>query len=348
MEIYASQVRKETNIPIFARDVERVLSVLFVSDDFWQIVRYSMVSLPAVASLIKLLEKEGWIKYEGEKIVLTEKGKREAELAGVHPYRRYICDRCNGKTVVIDAFKEVYEEFLKLQGNRPEALHRYDQGYVTPETTLARVAFADMRGDVRGREIIALGDDDLVGLALALTGLPKRVVVIDIDKRILDFESKIKEEKGLDMLELRRVDLREPLPEDLLGKFDVFFTDPEETLPGFKAFVYRGIATLKGPGCAGYVGITHVETSLSKWREIQKFIVEAGLAITDIINEFNEYVNWPYYRDMRAYSLNPVKSDPKDIWYVSALYRIETLDNFQRWNEPLAEDIYEDDESSTT
>lgn len=347
MEIYASRVRKETNIPIFARDVERVLSVLFVTGDFWEIVRYSMVSLPAVSSLVKLLEREGWVEYQGEEIVLTEEGKKRIESLGIQPYRRYICDKCNGKTVTIDAFEDVYEEFLKIQENRPEALHRYDQGYVTPETTLARIAFADMRGDVRGKEIITLGDDDLVGLALALTRLPKRVVVIDIDKRILDFEKKVKEEKELDTLEVMRVDLREPLPDELLGKFDVFFTDPEETLPGFKAFVYRGIATLKGSGCAGYVGLTHVETSLTKWRNIQKFIVEAGLVITDIINEFNEYVNWPYYRSMKAWDLNPIKNDPKGIWYVSALYRVETLDDFQRWNEPLSEDIYEDEESST-
>ncbi len=348
IEVYASEVRKRTNIPVFARDVERVLSALFVTSDFWEVVRYSMVSLPAVASIIDLLKREDWVGYQGENIVLTEKGKREAERLGIYPYRRYTCDRCNGRTVTIDGFKDIYEDFLKIQEDRPEALHRYDQGYVTPETTMARVALADMRGDLRGKEIIVLGDDDLVGLALALTRLPKRVVVIDIDKRILDFENRIKNERGLEILDLKRVDLRDPLPDDLLGKFDVFFTDPAETLPGFKAFAYRGIATLKGAGCAGYIGLTHVETSLSKWRDIQRFIVEAGLVITDIINEFNEYVNWPYYRSTRGWELNPVKSDPKGIWYVSALYRVETVGEFQRWNEPLAEDIYEDEESSTT
>lgn len=348
IEKYALEARKGTNIPIFPRDVERVISTLFVTRDFWEVVRYSMVSLPAVAAIINSLKRDGWVDFRGEEIVLTEKGKAEAEKNGIYPYKRYICDRCNGRTITIDAFKEVYDEFLRIQENRPEALHRYDQGYVTPETTLARVAFADMRGDLRNREIIVLGDDDLVGLALALTRLPKRVVVIDIDRRILDFENRVKEEKGLSMLEVKRVDLRDPLPEELLGKFDTFFTDPEETLPGFKAFVHRGIATLKGPGCAGYIGLTHVETSFTKWREIQRFIVGAGLVITDIINEFNEYVNWPYNRDTRGWELNPVKSDPKGVWYVSALYRIETLDGFERWNEPMAEDIYEDEESSTT
>jgi len=36
-----------------------------------------------------------------------------------------------------------------------------------------------------------LGDDDLVGIALGLTGLARRVVVLELDARLTNFEREI-------------------------------------------------------------------------------------------------------------------------------------------------------------
>lgn len=80
---------------------------------------------------------------------------------------------------------------------RPEAIQDFDQGYVTPESTLARVALAWNWGDLEGKEVLVLGDDDLTGLAAALTGLPKRVVVLDADPRIVRFLERAAKAEGL-------------------------------------------------------------------------------------------------------------------------------------------------------
>ncbi|NJE13887.1 bis-aminopropyl spermidine synthase family protein, partial [Thermococcus sp. LS2] len=83
------------------------------------------------------------------------------------------------------------------------------------------------------------------------------------------------DEIGYSNIEIFTFDLRKPLPDYALRKFDTFITDPPETVDAIRvdairAFVGRGIATLKGPGCAGYFGITRRESSLDKWRDIQK------------------------------------------------------------------------------
>jgi hypothetical protein len=96
-----------------------------------------------------------------------------------------------GKGIAI----ELEKRFLKIQTRRPKAIRRFDQGYVTPKTTLSRFAFSYERGDIVGKEIIVLGDDDLMSIVLGLSGLPKRITVVEIDERLTDFiESTAKKE----------------------------------------------------------------------------------------------------------------------------------------------------------
>jgi predicted methyltransferase len=37
--------------------------------------------------------------------------------------------------------------------------------------------------DLNGKEIVLIGDDDLLGITLSLTGLPSRIPVLDIGRR---------------------------------------------------------------------------------------------------------------------------------------------------------------------
>jgi predicted methyltransferase len=67
--------------------------------------------------------------------------------------------------VVVAAFVEALRRFDSIHGRRPPALRVFDQAYVAPETTFARIALADSHGDIRGKDIVILGDDDLRGLA---------------------------------------------------------------------------------------------------------------------------------------------------------------------------------------
>ena len=78
-------------------------------------------------------------------------------------------------------------------------------------------------------------------------------------------------------------------------------------------------------------------------------LLKYRIVFTDIIHNFNEYVNWGYEEQTRAWTLSPVKVRPKKNWYRSALYRFETLKGFRgNLKDYGNENIYEDEESSTT
>jgi len=146
-------------------------------------------------------------------------------------------------------------------------------------------------------------------------------------------------------------DLRQPLPPTLVGQFDTFETDPVESRKGFELFLQRGLASLKGPRKAGYFGLTRLESSLDKWWDLQQFLLQAHTVITDLYPKFNQYALWDYHSQTRAAQVAPIPLSPKNIWYTSYWFRIETLKGFQPKNEPFTEPrevLYEDGESSTT
>lgn len=348
----AKDVQKETKVRLHRRNVERVLSALLTTGDFWKLVDLSDLPVPAAAGIVRRLLSEGILFInDKEDILLTQKGYDLVAELGIEPVVDYSCQACEGRGVPFYGDKELYRTFVELAKDRPKAIRDYDQGSVTPETTVSRVLFIESRGDLKGKDIIVMGaEDDLTGLAVALTRKAKRVLVIDIDERLIDYDNRIFKELGIDNAEAMVWDLRNPFGEDMLGQFDVFITDPPETFAAFRAFIGRGIATLRDEGCAGYFGLTLRDSSIFRWKEFQETLLsEYGTVITDIVQDFNHYMNWEYHSETKAAQVAPVKRNPQDIWYRSAWYRIETLPGFKRWNEPISDEVfYLDEEGSTT
>ena len=343
----AREVESRTGIKTDVRSIQNVLLAVEKYSDFWEIVRASSEPYNLVAEAIKVMVDKGLIKVTGQKIVLTEAGFEKIKREGIGK-GNYTCDKCAGRGIIYELLGEdVIKQFREIAEKRPEAIKQYDQGYVTVETTLARIAFMDHKGDLRGKNLLILGDDDLMSVAAMITGWPKKITVFEIDERLVNFIKKTGEEFGYD-IEVYQHDLRKPLPEKFKGKFDTFFTDPVETLIGLKAFIGRGISALRGERSAGYFGLTLVDSSLYKWRDLQKvLVVEFGAVITDIIKDFSEYVNWGYIEEMSGWEKAPVKSRPKINWYTSTLYRIEVLRGFKGFEEVIEGDIYYDEETAS-
>ncbi len=342
------RAKEASSIPCSPRDGERALAALLATEDLWEAVRLSHAPMRFLCAFWRQLIDNGLLTAANGKLQLKEQGRHLLAAVGLAPAREAFCDACEGRGVDYrKLFRETAQRFFAICQNRPPAIQDYDQGYVTEATTLARIAFAWQRGDLEGKELIILGDDDLMSVAAALTGAPKRVLALDIDERLVNFINKVAEQEGLTNLQAVQHDLREPLPEEWLGAFDTFLCDPTESFVGFKAFVERGLLCLKGVGSAGYFGLTHVESSLDKWARIQQFLLESGAVITDLRDDFSGYINWGYIETMRSWDWLPTKVVPKQVWYCSALYRIELLRKPVLENRRLEGNIFEDEEAAT-
>jgi len=61
---------------------------------------------------------------------------------------------------------------------------------VITEDTIRRVTLIHRFGDLENKDILIVGDDDLTSLALGITGLPRKVKVLEVDKRLVEYINK--------------------------------------------------------------------------------------------------------------------------------------------------------------
>lgn len=333
----------------------QVLQALYRREmSVYELIDEQDASLPEFFELIQSMEREGLIKVENGMISLTDKGLKLCEELGVKKVEKLTCDCCEGTGYAIKGiFESTLKEYSEIAKDRPEAIEVYDQGFISLDGVIRRVEFLFERGDLLKTEIFVVGDDDLFSLASALTGLPKRVFVVDIDERLIDFINKKADEYGLPV-EAQVYDVQQAFPEELKGKFDVFVTDPVETIPGLKLFLSRGVSTLKGVGCSGYFGLTTLEASRRKWYEIQKMIHDMGFVITDIRRKFNVYPQDEknFFRFQEKLPIVKKLGAKVDYnWYKSSLYRIEAVKEPKPLVEGemrIDEKVYKDEESWAT
>lgn len=315
---------------------------------FWELINYQDSHIVNFLSALKELLSSGQVLYEKPYFkISSDSAKQEV----YHPPGCLFCQPFKE-----DPFwSKLLSDFKRLIQNRPLPTSDFDQGFIRPEDTVKRVAFIYERGDLEDTEIFILGDDDLLSLAIALTGLPKRIVVVEIDQRINEFIAKKMEEIGFKEVEIHSYNVIEALPQTFHKSFDVFITDPVETQKGLKLFVSRCISALKGEGSTGYIGFTHREASLQKWKDFQSFMLNSGFVITDILRDFTTYPekenSWEdfyrTYRIMREFDLELPDTD----WYKSCFLRFEVVEGPYLLEIPLPADIeelYFDDEAWAT
>jgi len=81
---------------------------------------------------------------------------------------------------------EKKEKFLE---NRPKPDFALDQSHAISSTVVRRALYLLKKGDIEGRKILFLGDDDATSLAVGLLNLAEEITVIDIDPNVIKFLS---------------------------------------------------------------------------------------------------------------------------------------------------------------
>jgi len=321
----------------------------------WELIKLVDADLNEFINTLKNLMDEGLVESRNGKLYLTEAGEEERKRLNLKIYD-VRCDNCEGKGIVEDPFG-ILNDYKNIASHRPKPTADYDQGYIKEEDVMRRVAFIYERGDLEGAEIIVIGDDDLISLGMALTGLPKRIVVLEIDDRLINFINESAEKYGFPV-EARKFDVRNDIDESLRGNFDVFITDPVETIDGITLFLSRAASGLKGEGSAGYFGLTHLEASLKKWQEIERRLLSMNFVITDMLRDFNVYPmsnnlelaaeDYIVYREIAEITGNKrIDAD----FYRSTLIRIEAVGDVKplvTGTVELKDEIYVDNESLVT
>ncbi|KYH41156.1 MAG: hypothetical protein AYL33_004770, partial [Candidatus Bathyarchaeota archaeon B63] len=255
-----SEISERARLPEGKEAVRRILREVYRHGRIGtkELAFATRLPIPVVAAVRRELEKRGLLARQGG-AVLTGKGEDYVEnVLGLSIKESLICESCSGKTIRIgDRFQAIVEKLRMYAEMRPAPYTWLDQAFGTPETAVLRALFMLEEGDVEGRRIIFLGDDDLTSIAVGLLRASRGITVIDVDDRLVSLIDEISEKEGLNIESVHH-DLRNPLPSDLRGMYDVVFTDPPYTIGGLKLFLSRGIDALRGEKCSSiYLAFAH-------------------------------------------------------------------------------------------
>ncbi len=218
-----------------------------------------------------------------------------------------------------DTLTALQERLARLFDGRPPAETGYDQRHVTARTSLLRALYLLHRGDLAGKRVVLLGDDDLTSLALVLVGGAASLTVLEIDERLVAFLGRRLRELGTPNARVVAHDANGPLPEDLIGSADTFLCDPSRPL--YDLFLERGREALK-PGGALYTFLFPSHSSPVGDHDFLRRAMTHELALTDLRPAFGEYQRYPETLPPEFAGRYPVGDSPDDtICFTESLVR---------------------------
>ena len=199
---------------------------------------------------------------------------------------------------------EIPEEFAsiskieKILENRPEPDFALDQSHAISSTVINRALYLLKKGDIEGRKILFLGDDDATSLAIGLLNIAAEITVIDIDPNVIKFLSEGAKTLSLKNYNVLTHDLRKSSPESVLNNYDIVVMDPPYTNEGLRLFLKRAKQVLKtsvniegkehkviGKKCLLCFG----NKPPNEMQQIQSSILDHGFIIKELIPYFNIY-----------------------------------------------------------
>jgi S-adenosylmethionine decarboxylase proenzyme len=284
-----------------AEGIEGVRSILLIMYRFpslknKKVSQKTGIAIPALAAVRGELVKAGIIE---KKNYLGENG------------RTWIRENLNLKfeydplpNNFDSSLTEIPEEFVfinkieEILRNRPEPDFALDQSHANSSTVINRALFLLKKGDLEGKKIVFLGDDDATSLAIGLLNIAEEIMVIDIDPNVINFLSESAKTLSLKNYNMLIYDLRESPPESVLNRYDIVVMDPPYTNEGLRLFLKRAKQVLKTK--LKIEGVEHKVIGKKcllcfgnkppyEMQQIQSSILNHGFIIKELIPYFNLY-----------------------------------------------------------
>lgn len=178
--------------------------------------------------------------------------------------------------------------------NRPLPLREFDQIYMKAgDMVLQTMVIAQRFAD---RDLVFIGDGDSISLCLAyamhrgvINEGPKSILVLDFDQRMVNaIERFADRERISDKIAAKLYNCIDPMPDDLLGKFSAFYTNPpwgaSNLGESVNVFAERGMEAC-GSDAVGVVVIAddpNVDWSKRVLFEVQKFAQEQQFFVQEM------------------------------------------------------------------
>ncbi|MCX7702896.1 MAG: bis-aminopropyl spermidine synthase family protein [Planctomycetota bacterium] len=306
--------------------------------DLWELIRRSDEYIRVMMGLFEALHNEGYVETDEEgKIFFSRKGEKLVEELGVKILDKGLSvDSGKYGLSLPPRFKEILDEMRRIY---TEVIPKdnFDQAPLLPEASVYKALYVAQRGDLSGKSVVTVGDDDLLSLIFGMTGEPKRVLAVDIDEQVLGVISEYSRKMGLGV-DVMQSDFRLDIPPEVCGKFDTFVTEPPDTVDGITLFVSRGVQFLKKEvGKVGYCGVSTTACPPLGIVQLGKNFAEMGLVVSAWLTKFSEY---PPVRTELKHIEVPDFYDPfyppSRVWYVSDLVRLKTTNS----TKPLIKGIF--------
>lgn len=184
---------------------------------------------------------------------------------------------------------------------RPEALRIYDQIPMRSRDLLRQVTL--IAPYLAGKFIVFMGDYDstslLIGLLVKRGSIPspKSMLLLDFDERLLSVADKLATQYDFqDILETRLYNAFDPIPSELIGKFDWFYTNPpygsHNLGESARLFITRGCELARQNVANGCIILPDDEFrpwTRSAMHSTQRFLCECGWTIDEKINKLHRY-----------------------------------------------------------
>ncbi len=184
---------------------------------------------------------------------------------------------------------------------RPPANRQFDQIYMMSGAMIFQTIL--MHDHVAGRDIVFMGDGDGMSMMFGLfavngvTPKPRSMLVLDMDKRVLAHVRAFAKAEGFaDLIETRPYNVFDPVPVDLRGQGDMFYTNPpygsKNSGTSGVLFLARCMELTKSEGSFGVVILPYSAEhpwSLACMARIQQFVVTHGYVVSEMVTALHRY-----------------------------------------------------------